>query len=88
MAGIYTNPTVELSTDDRRLPEVEQTVPKGFRVAGPRPELPLAHIADCVRCALVTGHRPEIVPSDCFLISYPAATDTEETASTHLVNDC
>ena len=52
------NRTVELSTNDRRLPEVERKVPKGFRVAGLRPERPLANIADCVRCALVTGHWP------------------------------
>jgi len=74
-----TQPPVEFTTDDRRLPEVERTVPKGFRVAGPRPERPLAHIANCVRCVLVTGHRPEIVPNGCFLISCPAALDTEET---------
>ncbi|MCP4282869.1 MAG: hypothetical protein GY792_00210 [Gammaproteobacteria bacterium] len=39
----------------------------------------MAHIANCVRCALVTGHWPEIVPNGCFLISYLAALDTLQT---------
>ncbi len=45
-------------------------------MASRRPERSLAHIANSVRCALVTGHWPEIVPNGCFLISYPAAPDT------------
>ena len=56
-------------------------------MASHQPEQPMAHIAEYVRCVLVTGHRPEIVLNGCFLISYPAAHDTEETVSTHPGND-
>ncbi|MCP4289131.1 MAG: hypothetical protein GY792_32705 [Gammaproteobacteria bacterium] len=45
-------------------------------MASHRPERPLVHITNCVRCAMVTGHRLEIVPSGNFLIFYLAAPDT------------
>ncbi len=64
-SAYYTNPTVELSTDDRRLPEVERKVPKGFRVAGLRPERPLEDRTDYVRYGLLTSHL--LVPYSSFL---------------------
>ncbi len=57
MTAFDPNPPVELGTDDRRFPEVKRTVPKGFRVAGPRPERPLKFRPGKDCNGLVTGRR-------------------------------
>ena len=46
-----------------------------------RPKLPLVLLNANGRYGLLTGRRPEIVPNDCLLISYPAAPDTEATVA-------
>jgi len=57
MAATDTNSMVELTADDRRLSEVERTDPKDFRVAGPRPELPLEIQPGSDCNGVVTGRR-------------------------------